>query len=464
MALFKDFGFLPFRRKYVRIIVYIFFIEAMADDTQIEELETEKLKHVVLAQEKKHRYHSDDFEKVEKQVKNALSEQATDDALRDISLWAMALWSSDIHYECFPEYIIVRFRIDGVLVDIFRLTHAEYKKIVERLKYSANLKLNITNIPQDGKYSLGIEKEKIDVRVSTLPIKYGENIVCRLLDSSKAAIDFEDLWFFWTSKRMLSKAVSKKSGLILVTGPTGSGKTTTLYTMLHKLNTRDKKVITLEDPIEYELEWIVQWEIDEKTGFSFHTGLKACLRQDPDIIMVWEIRDLDTLQTATAASLTGHLVLSTLHTKSAADTLDRIINMGLAPYILASALDTIIAQRLVRRICTHCKVEKEKTPQDVALIEGMMKETGMSVLSTENMKLYEWAGCNACKGSGFKGRIGIYEIISLTEKIRDIIRRGGSVEQVLHEARNGDLITMKEDGILKALKGYTTIEEILRVI
>ena len=436
----------------------------MSDEQSIENWVIDVLKNKVLEQEKEHQYQSDKFSEVENQVKKSLSEQATDDALRDVSLWAMALWSSDVHYECFPEYVVVRFRIDWVLIDIFRLTHAQYKKIVERLKYSANLKLNITNIPQDGKYSLWVKDEKIDVRVSTLPIKYGENIVCRLLDSSKAAIDFEDLWFFWTSKRMLKKAVSKKSGLILVTGPTGSGKTTTLYTMLHKLNTRDKKVITLEDPIEYELEGIVQWEIDEKTGFSFSTGLKACLRQDPDIIMVWEIRDLDTLQTATAASLTGHLVLSTLHTKSAADTLDRIINMGLAPYILASALDTIIAQRLVRRICTHCKVEKEKTSQDIALIEGMMKETGMSVLSTENMKLFEWTGCEKCNGSWFKGRIGIYEIITLTEKIRDIIRRGGSVEQVLHEARNGDLIMMQEDGILKALKWYTTIEEILRVI
>ncbi|MDA9129361.1 GspE/PulE family protein [Candidatus Gracilibacteria bacterium] len=426
---------------------------------------TEDLKKAVLAEETSRDYQSERFGKIEDQVKAGLAKQATDDVLRDLSVGAMVLGSSDVHYECFEEYVVVRFRIDGVLVDIFRLTHAQYKKIVERLKYSSNLKLNITNIPQDGKYSLKVDEDKkIDVRVSTLPIKYGENIVCRILDSTQAAIDFEDLGFFWTSKRMLTKAVSKKSGLILVTGPTGSGKTTTLYTMLNKLNTRDKKIITLEDPIEYELEGIVQGEIDEKNGFTFPTGLKACLRQDPDVIMVGEIRDLETLQTATAASLTGHLVLSTLHTKSAADTLDRIINMGLAPYILASALDTIIAQRLVRRICEHCKHEKEKTPQDIALIKAMMQETGMSVLSTDHMKLYEGSGCSECNHSGFKGRIGIYEIITLTEKIRDIIRKGGSVEQVIHEARNGDLIMMNEDGVLKALKGYTTIGEILRVV
>ncbi len=437
----------------------------MPKDESQQNLSEEELKEAVIAEEQEREYQSDSFKKIESQVKDWLAKQATDDVLRDISVGAMFIWSSDVHYECFEEYVVVRFRIDGVLVDIFRLTHAQYKKIVERLKYSSNLKLNISNIPQDGKYSLKIEEnKKIDVRVSTLPIKYWENIVCRILDSSKAAIDFEDLWFFWTSKRMLNKAVNKKSWLILVTGPTGSGKTTTLYTMLNRLNTRDKKIITLEDPIEYELEWIVQGEIDEKNGFTFHTGLKACLRQDPDVIMVWEIRDLDTLQTATAASLTGHLVLSTLHTKSAADTLDRIINMGLAPYILASALDTIIAQRLVRRICPDCKKIKEKTPQDVAIIESMMKETGMSVLPTEHMKLYEGSGCPECNNSGFKWRIGIYEIITLTEKIRDIIRKWGSVEQVIHEARNGDLIMMKEDGILKALKGYTTIGEILRVV
>ena len=288
--------------------------------------------------------------------------------------------------------------------------------------------------------------------------------MCRILDSKGVVIDFEELGFYWTSKRMLERALQKKAGMLLVTGPTGSGKTTSLYTMLAKLNSREKKIITLEDPIEYQLDGIVQSEIDDKNGVTFASGLKACLRQDPNIIMVGEIRDFETLQTATSASLTGHLVLSTLHTKSAADTLDRIINMGLPPYILASALDTIIAQRLVRRICPHCKVEKEKTPQDIAIIEAMMQETGMSQLPTENMKLYEGKGCIHCNNSGYKGRIGIYEIITLNENIRNLIRGGASVETIISEARNGDLITMKEDGILKAIRGFTTIEEILRVI
>lgn len=427
--------------------------------------DTEALKKQVLEKEQQRDYHSSKFKKIEDQVKWALLKQATDDALRDVSIWALVVGSSDVHYECYEEYVVVRFRIDWVLVDIFRLTHKEYKKITERLKYAANLKLNISNVPQDGKYSLDLEdNKKIDVRVSTLPIAYGENIVCRILDSEKAIIDFEDLWFFWTSKRMLEKSINQKAGMILVTWPTGSGKTTTLYTILNKLNSREKKIITLEDPIEYQLDGIVQSEIDDKNWVTFSSGLKACLRQDPDIIMVWEIRDMETLGTATSASLTGHLVLSTLHTKSAADTLDRIINMWLKPYILASALDTIIAQRLVRRICPDCKVEKEKSSSDIAVIEAMMKETGMSMLSSDHMKLYEWKWCSTCNHSWYKWRIWVYEIISLNEKIRDIIRKWGSVEQVIHEARNGDLITMKEDGILKAIKGFTTIEEILRVV
>ncbi|NDK10264.1 type II/IV secretion system protein [Candidatus Gracilibacteria bacterium] len=432
---------------------------------KIQSVDTEKLKEEILKKTPEKEYSSSRFSKIESQVIEGLAKQDTQQVLKDITLGALVLGSSDIHYECFIKYVLVRFRIDGVLVDIFKLTHIQYKKIVERLKYSSNLKLNITNIPQDGKYSFELEGEKkIDVRVSTLPIAYGENIVCRILDSQKAIIDFEDLGFFWTSKRMLEKAISKKSGMILVTGPTGSGKTTTLYTILNHLNTREKKIITLEDPIEYQLEGIVQSEIDDKNGVTFASGLKACLRQDPDIIMVGEIRDFETLQTATSASLTGHLVLSTLHTKSAADTLDRIINMGLKPYILASALDTIIAQRLVRKICPHCKVQREKSNQETALIEAMMKETGMNIVSSVSMKLYEGTGCEKCNHSGYKGRIGVYEIITLNEKIKEIIRSGGSVEQVIHEARNGDLITMKEDGILKALKGFTTIEEIIRVI
>lgn len=429
----------------------------------IDEEKKEELTEKILEKEEVS-YHSNTFVKIEEEVKEALSNQKTDDALRDITLWALFLWSSDIHYECYEKDIIVRFRIDWILVDIFKLSKIEYKYILERLKYSSHLKLNIVDIPQDWKYEIKLEKKKIDVRVSTLPTKYWENIVSRILDASKAIIDFEELWFFWTSKRMIEKAIKKRNWMILVTGPTGSGKTTTLYTTVSKLNTRDKKIITLEDPIEYELPWIIQSEVNEKNWFTYEKWLKALLRQDPDIIMVGEIRDYETLNIATSASLTGHLVLSTLHTKSAAETLDRIINMWLPTYILASALDIIIAQRLVRRICPYCKHEKEKTPEEIALVKAMMIDIWMWKTLIDWIKLYEWTGCEKCNNSWYKGRMWIYEIITFSNKLRDLIRSWGTVEKIIKEARKWDLITMKEDWILKAIKGHTTITEILRVV
>jgi type IV pilus assembly protein PilB len=425
---------------------------------------SELLKKEILKKEDKKGYFSIRFKKIEEKVKSALKNQKTDDALSDITIWALVLGSSDVHYDAFEDYVVVRFRIDWILVDIFRLENKQYKPILERLKYASALKLNITDIPQDWKYDLKIEDRKIDVRVSTLPVWDYENVVCRILDNTNAIIDFEKLWFFWTTKRILEKAISRKNGMILVTGPTGSGKTTTLYTILSKLNTREKKVITLEDPIEYNLDWVIQSEVNEKKGFTFKTWLKALLRQDPDIIMVWEIRDKETLETATQASLTGHLVLSTLHTKSAAETLDRVINMWLKPYVLASALDTIIAQRLVRRICSDCKKEKQRTPLETSIIENMMKEIWMSSLSSKHVKLYEGKWCSKCNNSWYAWRLWIYEIISLNEDLRNMIREWATTEEIIRKARDWDLITMKEDGILKAIKWYTTIEEILRVI
>jgi len=432
-------------------------------DDILDEEKREELAEKILEKEKIS-YHSKTFKKIEDEVKEALKNQKTDDALRDITLGALFLGSSDIHYDCYEKEIILRFRIDWVLVDIFTLNHLEYKYILERLKYASTLKLNISNVPQDWKYELKLEHKKIDVRVSTLPTKYGENIVSRILDATNAIIDFEELGFFWTSKRMIERAITKRNWMILVTWPTGSGKTTTLYTTVSKLNTRDKKIITLEDPIEYELPWIIQSEVNEKNGFTYHMWLKALLRQDPDIIMIGEIRDFETLNIATSASLTGHLVLSTLHTKSAAETLDRIINMWLPPYILASALDIIIAQRLVRKICSECKREKEKTPEEIAMVKAMMMDIGMWESLIDWIKLYEWTGCEKCNHSGYKWRMWIYEIINFSPKLRDLIRAWETVEWIIKEARKGDLITMKEDWILKAIKGHTTITEILRVI
>ncbi len=266
------------------------------------------------------------------------------------------------------------------------------------------------------------------------------------------------------SQRLIEKSLKSTTGMILVTWPTGSGKSTTLYTIISKLNTRSKKIMTLEDPIEYDMEGIVQSEIDEKKGYHFATGLRALLRQDPDVIMVWEIRDLDTLTTATSAALTGHLVLSTLHTKSAAETLDRIISMGLQPYVLSGALETIVAQRLIRRICKHCKHEVEVSPEEFQLIEWMMKDMDMKEFMSKHIKLYSGKWCNECGGSGYKGRIWIYEIISMNDTIREIIKSGWAPEEVIKVWKSHGMVMMKEDGILKAMAGHTTIQEVLRMV
>lgn len=359
-------------------------------------------------------------------------------------------------------------RIDGTLSTIFELNLAEYKLLLERLKYKSELKLNITNVPQDGKYRITeVESGHIDVRISTLPVKTGENVVCRILDSTKAIPKVGELGFVWTSKRQIDKSLAKKSGMILVTGPTGSGKTTTLYSMLQELNTAERKIITLEDPIEYELDGIVQSEVNEKNGYTYANGLKALLRQDPDIIMIGEVRDLDTAQTAAQAALTGHLVLSTLHTKSSTETLERLLNMGLPGYILSSSIDIIIAQRLVRKLCSHCSEPFMSDDSQTEIIKWMMQDIGIDAVARANKggyKLHRAVGCEHCGFTGYKGRLGIYEVLHVNDPIRKLIRDGGSPTEVLVEARKNDLILMREDGVLKAMRGKTSLEEVFNVI
>ncbi len=262
-------------------------------------------------------YDHEKFDELAKALHESLHNQESEKALTLMTRGALGLGSSDIHYDCGEKTIAVRVRIDGELRTVVELEKNEYKLLIERLKYKSNLKLNITEVPQDGKYRITEDGTHIDVRVSTLPVRYGENAVCRILDSTKSIPPISDLGFMWTSKRQIEKSMKKKNGTILVTGPTGSGKTTTLYSMLTTLNTPDKKIITLEDPIEYELPGVVQSEVDERKNYTYATGLKALMRQDPDIIMIGEIRDIDSATIAMQAAMTGHLVLSTLHTKSA---------------------------------------------------------------------------------------------------------------------------------------------------
>ena len=406
------------------------------------------------------------FETLATEIHSALSRQDSDATLTLITKWALGFGSSDIHYDTGEGEIHIRLRIDGELITIASLTRPEYKLLLERLKYKSDLKLNLTDIPQDGKYRITTDDERIDVRVSTLPVRYGENVVCRILDSTKAIPSVDDLGFMWTSKRQIDRSLKKKNGTILVTGPTGSGKTTTLYSMLTSLNTEDRKIITLEDPIEYELAGIVQSEVDEKKNYSYSTGLKALMRQDPDIIMIGEIRDLESATISMQAAMTGHLVLSTLHTKSAGETIERLMNMGVPNYILASGLDVIIAQRLVRRLCPHCISSYEADPSQIDIIKYMLKDLGIEALASkkDGFKLYKSSGCVECGMTGYKGRIGIYEVMNFSEDIRTLIRNGSSPHEIITAARKWDLMLMREDGILKAMQGKTSLDELFKVI
>lgn len=412
-------------------------------------------------------FKSQKFDELARLVIEAIDKQDSEKALVLITKWALSFNSSDVHFDILEEGTILRFRIDGNLSNIFTLTKQQYKLILERLKYKSDLKLNITNIPQDGKYRIDDKERKIDVRVSTLPVKLWENVVCRILDSTNSVPNIDDLWFMWASKRQIERSLKKKNGMILVTWPTWSGKTTTLYSMLNILNNSDRKIITLEDPIEYELPGVVQSEVNEKNGYTYETWLKALLRQDPDIIMIWEIRDLDTAQIAAQASMTWHLVLSTLHTKSASETLERLINMWIPSYILSSAIDIIIAQRLVRKICTNCIETVDSTPEQNEIIKWMMKDIWIEAVSKAKknwFKLYKWKWCEVCGNSWYKWRIWVYEVLSFNDKIRSLIREWASPATILAEARTQDMMIMREDWVLKAMRGKTTLEELFRVI
>lgn len=406
------------------------------------------------------------FVAFESSVHELLGRQDSESALTFITKWALWFGSSDIHYDTSESAIAIRIRIDGELSTVATLNKSEYKLLLERVKYKSDLKLNIIEIPQDGKYRINTDGDRIDVRVSTLPVRYGENIVCRILDSTKSIPTVDELGFMWTSKRQIDKTLKKKNGTILVTWPTGSGKTTTLYSLLTTLNTEDKKIITLEDPIEYELPGVVQSEVDEKKKYTYATGLKALMRQDPDIIMIGEIRDLESATIAMQAAMTWHLVLSTLHTKSAWETIERLMNMWVPNYILASGLDVIIAQRLVRRVCPHCSEAYTADQNETDIIKYMLKDIWINGITEkkDGYILHRAKWCNECSMTGYKWRIGIYEVMSFSEEVRTLIRNGGSPTEIVTMARKWDLMLMREDGILKAMQWKTSLDELFKVI
>lgn len=373
--------------------------------------------------------------------------------------------ASDIHIEAEENDVKVRYRIDGVLNDVASVKKDVWKQVASRIKGLAKLKINVTDSPQDGRFSIFMTHDRVDVRVSALPTAFGESIVIRLLMSSATQLSFDDLGLRGQAYQVLQREIERPNGMIITTGPTGSGKTTTLYAILRKLNDSETKIITIEDPIEYELEGINQSQTND--DYTFAKGLRSIVRQDPDIIMVGEIRDLDTAEIAIQAALTGHLVLSTIHTNDAFGTIPRFLSMGAKPFLLAPAINVAIGQRLVRRVCDSCKQEDTLDAETLQRVKDIMQqipENSNEKVDIENMKFTRGGGCDACQGLGYKGRIGIYEIMPISGDIEKAVTTGDMSEADFRElARKAGIITMVQDGLLKALDGLTTAEEVFRV-
>ena len=360
--------------------------------------------------------------------------------------------ASDIHIEPEIGILRVRYRIDGILHEVHSLPKKLQNAIISRVKILSEIDIAESRRPQDGKISVKLENKDLDIRVSTFPTVHGENVVMRLLDRSSILLGLKDLGFTKDNLDVFSKMIQQPNGIILVTGPTGSGKTTTLYSALSTISTMEKNIITIEDPVEYELPLIRQTQVNVKADVTFANGLRSILRQDPDVIMVGEIRDKETAEIAIQASLTGHLVFSTLHTNDAPSSLTRLIDMGLEPFLISSSVILIVAQRLVRKICPKCK--EEYSPSQAAL-----KDLGLD----PSTKFFRGKGCAACKNSGFLGRIGIFEILVLDELIRKMVEEKKSADAIKKKAIELGMKTLREDGLEKARQGKTTIEEILRV-
>ncbi len=363
---------------------------------------------------------------------------------------------TDIHVEPDEQYLRVRMRIDGVLAQEILIPKPLQAPITARLKLMANLNLTEKRTPQDGRIPFTLGNRRIDIRVSTLPTNFGESIVLRILDKGALKLEFRALGFTPKDQERVQALIQRPHGIILVTGPTGSGKTTTLYTALRHVNAKEKSVFTLEDPIEYQMPMIRQTQVNPDIGMTFAAGLRALLRQDPDVILVGEIRDQETADLAMRAALTGHLVFSTLHTNDALGAIPRLIDMGVEPFLLASALTAIIGQRLVRCICVGCKVEREDT-------EKVLTELHLEIPDPSRLQLWTGKGCRACGHTGYRGRAGIYEIIQVTDQLHAPIVRGPDMSGIRAVLNQYAFPTMFEDGLQKAFNGITTLEEVVRV-
>ncbi len=378
----------------------------------------------------------------------------------------LATGASDVHFEPEDAAVRLRYRLDGVLTDALTFDHDTYKLMLSRLKLLSGLKLNVDGDAQDGRFSIKIKGDEIELRTSVLPGNYAETVVLRILNPQSIVVPLEQLGLEEKLRLRIEKEITKPNGMILTTGPTGSGKTTTLYAFLRKVNSPSTKIITIEDPIEYHLQGIVQTQVDKK-NYTFANGLRSALRQDPDIIMVGEIRDAEVAETAINAALTGHLVFSTLHTNNAAGSFPRLIDLGVSEKVLSSSVNVALAQRLVRKLCEKCKKQRPATTEERALIDRILKNVvDRALVPGDTANLYDAnpQGCEACHGRGYKGRIGIFEAVFMDRAIEEILRNKPSEREVAAAARPQGIPTMPEDGIIKILRGVTSLDELRRVV
>lgn len=408
-----------------------------------------------------------DLDDVRKLIKETLEIKKTNRISRVIEIilaGAIFVESSDIHIEPEENDVRIRYRIDGVLTNIIKFDRETYRLFLSRIKLVSGLKLNVHNEAQDGRFSISIDETDTEVRTSILPDAYGESIVMRLLNPDTIGLSLEDLGIEKHLLSLLQHEIAKPNGMLLTTGPTGSGKTTTLYAFLTKIHKPEIKVLTIEDPVEYHLPGIVQTQVEEG-HYTFASGLRSALRQDPDVIMIGEIRDEEVAETAIHSALTGHLVFSTLHTNNAAGAIPRLVDLGVNPKVIGSAVNVVMAQRLVRRLCEHCKKEVPIPPQVKEVVDSILLGiVRKEAIPGEQSKVWEPGGCEKCNQSGYKGRVGVYEAILLDEAVENLIPENPSEREIARVSKPQGILSMREDGIVKMLRGITSFEELKRVI
>lgn len=375
--------------------------------------------------------------------------------------------ASDIHIEPYAKKILVRFRIDGIMHDVLEIPKELDELILTRLKILARLRTDEHRAAQDGKLRFDAKSEIVDIRLSIAPVTQGENVVMRLLSAQNRQLNLENLGLTGKNLTKVKSAIKKPHGMILVTGPTGSGKTTTLYAVIKILNKREVHIATIEDPVEYDIEGVSQIQVNTQTNLTFAKGLRALVRQDPDIIMVGEIRDEETAGIAVNSAMTGHLVLSTVHANDSATTLPRLLNMGVEPFLITSTINAVISQRLVRKICVRCRASYQLNTEEKSIIEKgpeiqkFFETRGKG--NVQSIYMYQGKGCKVCGNTGYDGRTGIFEVLEMTEQIKQAILRRASSDEIMNIARKKGMVTMLEDGLEKALNGITTLQEVLRV-